>query len=319
MAKKKKFVRSIGSEDPKKLQPSDFRFGLVDDDGSSMPEIVSQCSGPDLDGLSDDQKPPKINLTPDEAFLEPIILQGNIKKKLCKLMQKAGYGVDPKKEFYLQTKLTDPNFHPNDYFHLEGPSELNFTHLLTTCEGVFLLRNLVDSPIDNNAALKAVQQHCEDNRITHLSDEDVLPDLFFMKENNIPELPQEVAHELIESEETEEIEIVNHFSDMKVSEVIKLFQNRCCSHPKKKICHKRHYLMGIGEVIINEKEYSGLHIYLAPDIHYEQLGDLSDKIHDDLYLLFQTEKNIPGIQHIRNKYAHGYLKEFSLLLDQITS
>lgn len=315
--KKKGFGIIIGSGDPKELQSSDFRFGLVDADGSSMPEIVSKCSGPDLDGLPDDQKPPKINLSPDEAFLEPIIIQGDIKKKLCKLMQKAGYVVDPKKEFYLQTKLTDPNFHPNDYFHLEGPSELNFTHILTACEGVFLLRNLVDSPIDDRTALKAVQQHCEENRVIHLTDEDVLPEVFFMKENNIPELPQEVANELIENEETVESEVVNHFADMKVSEVIKLFQNHCCAHPKKKLCHKRHYLMGVGEVVINEKEYSGLHVYLAPDIHYEQLGDLSDKIHDDLYLLFQEQKDIPGIQHIRNKYRNGYLNELRLLLEQV--
>ncbi|MCX6823697.1 MAG: hypothetical protein NT085_01025, partial [candidate division SR1 bacterium] len=66
----------------KELEGSDFRHGLKDDDGSSMPHIINASSNGEKDGLPDDQKPPILVITEDEPFLKPIIITKHLKKKL---------------------------------------------------------------------------------------------------------------------------------------------------------------------------------------------------------------------------------------------
>jgi len=300
-----------------KLEDSDFRLGLKDDDGSSMPHMVNALSNGEKDGLPDDQKPPKLLINEDEPFLRPIIITKQLKRKLNNLIEKSGGEVDRTFMMYLWNKLSDPNVHPNDYMKFEEPSEFQFTHVLTTCKGVYMLSNLVRSNIvsdDDTQAMEASYKTlCEEAgecRTLEMDDEfDLLK-----REFHIPDLPEEdvaIVGEKMEVEQPEDL------FDMKIKDGFKLFQSCFCEKRKDGVCKKRHYLIGAGSIVINNETYTGVHIYLYPDVHFEQTDIAEEDIKDPLYLAFQNQKDTPGIQYTRSRYVHGYIKEFREILSQM--
>ena len=299
-----------------KLEDSDFRLGLKDDDGSSMPHMVNALSNGEKDGLPDDQKPPKLLINEDEPFLRPIIITKQLKRKLNNLIEKSGGEVDRTFMMYLWNKLSDPNVHPNDYMKFEEPSEFQFTHVLTTCKGVYMLSNLVRSNIVSDddtqameASYKTLCEEAGENGTIEMDDNFE----FLKKEFNLPDVPEDV----VEIGETVELEPQEDLFDMKIKDGFRLFQACFCEKRKDGICAKRHYLIGAGSVVINNKTYTGTHVYLYPDVHYDQTTIPEEEIKDSLYLAFQSQKEAPGIQHARLRYVSGYVKEFRELLSQM--
>ncbi|MEI6119316.1 MAG: hypothetical protein WCP92_09305 [bacterium] len=293
------------------LEKSDFRNGLVDADGSSMPQMINHLSKGEKDGLPDDQKPPKLVINEDEPFLKPIIITKHLKRKLNGLIKKSGGEVHRASMMYLWNKLSDPNVHPNDYMKFEAPSDFVFTHVFTTCKGVYMLSNLV-SGIDGNdtqAIEKGYQEEAAEIRTVESDDEFEL----MKKEHHIPDLPEDevVVDEIMEVEQPENL------FDMKIKDGLKLFQQCFCEKRKDTLCAKRHYLIGTGSVVINNETYTGTHVYLYPDVNYEQTDIAEEDIKDSLYLAFQSQKETPGIQHARLRYVSGYVKEFKELLSQM--
>ncbi|MCX6823940.1 MAG: hypothetical protein NT085_02340, partial [candidate division SR1 bacterium] len=219
--------------------------------------------------------------------------------------------VDRKSLMYLWNKLSDPNVHPNDYLQFEAPSEFIFTHVLTTCKGAYMLSNLVSGidDNDNQAIEKGYQEEAAETRTVEADDEFEL----MKKENHIPDLPEDevVVDEIMEVEQPENL------FDMKIKDGFKLFQRCFCEKRKDSLCAKRHYLIGTGSVMINNETYTGTHVYLYPDVNYEETDIAEEDIKDPLYLAFQTQKDTPGIQYARSRYVCGYVKEFRELLSQM--
>ncbi len=236
-----------------------------------------------------------------KPYLPPIPLTGEIKKRFCRLMNKIiGYDIS-EAPIYLQNKLTDPALHPNDYLRFEEPSKFKFEYILTTCKGIFPLKNMVPSEQMDDDLSNINEEFLHEAE--ELGDEGII-------ELECPELPAEaILHdEMISSENKEEI----NPDEMKIHEVMSYFKANHCERRKNGICKKQHYLIGIGDVIIDEKTYSGVHIYLYPDKHFDQVDVPEENIMDDQYLHYctQTQKS-PFI------YQRNYLKKFNTLLTEI--
>jgi len=294
----------------KNLQKSDFRLGLKDDDGSSMPETLNALSNGALDS-SEENKPEKIKYTEDDYFLRPILLDGEARKKFCKRFKKSG-GDPGNCKVYLWNKLSDPNVHPNDYLSFESPNTLTITHVITTCKGIFALDELLKPPVESEEAFELVSREMRERSIEFRTEEMDEDFELTQKEMGIgTELPEDFkpVDESIQMERSQD-----GFDDMKIKEVFKLFQSSCCKKINDGVCHKRHYLVGKGKVVIEGNEYEGIHIYLYPDLHYNQVSDPEKEIQDSLYLQFQTEKELRGIQFDQMKYIVGYMNEFREIL-----
>ncbi len=295
----------------KNLQGSDFRHGLKDDDGNSMPETIHELSKGELDAVPDDKKPEKINYTEDDCFLHPIELVGKARKTFCNRFKKTGAQVG-KCNVYLWNKLSDPNVHPNDYLTFEAPSTITITHVITTCKGVFALGELLKAPVDDKEAFALASQEMLEQsaefRTEEMDEEFSLTQKEFHVDNEIPDelVPVEEVLKIEQGQET--------FENMKIKEVFEFFQSSCCKKIQDGVCHKRHYLIGTGKVVVENREYEGIHIYLYPDIHYDQATEPGKEIQDSLYLQFQKNKQIRGIQFDQMRYIVGYMNEFREVL-----
>lgn len=300
------------------LQTSDFRHGIhSEDDGVSgvnnIVDTINECSGQDKDALPDDKKPKKINYTEDDCFLHPIELTGKARKTFCNRFKKAGAQVE-ECNVYLWNKLSDPNVHPNDYLTFEAPSTFSITHVITTCKGIFALGELLKAPVDDQEAFALASQEMLEQSAEFRTEE--MDEDFSLTEKELhfnAELPEELlpVDEVLQIEQGQET-----FENMKIKEVFEFFQSACCKKINDGVCHKRHYLIGTGKVVVENREYDGIHIYLYPDIHYDQATDPEKEIQDSLYRQFQKDKEIRGIQFDSMKYIVGYMNEFREILKQ---
>ncbi len=265
----------------KKLQNSDFRMGLIDDDGQNMPEIINQTSA--RIGEIDSPK----SSFPTEAFLRPIILDRKIREKICHEL-----GVqDENVSMYLWNKLSDPHIHPNDYVKLEEPSELVFSHVLTTCRGIIPLEDIFQEKIIlDNKLMDEVLTECHERAI---------------EENEYLEEEVLEGFDLIEDElEIQDSLDIETIAVQKIKDMFSQVKQTCCKHLNDGSCFKRHYLIGQGSVVVEEKKYQGIHVYLYPDVHYEQT-DSDDEIVDQRYLRY---KKNPTKQK-RDSFVRGYAKD----------
>lgn len=302
-------------EEKKLLENSDFRHGIhKEEDGIPIAEIISECKGEDKDVLLGDQKSTKMNLSEDDAFLKPIIIGGELKKRVLYLINKISEKKISRVRIHLWNKLSDPNVHPNDYLKFEEPSEFKFEYVLTTCRGVYLLNTLNTNPVIDQESIEAAHQEIIEEATNNRSEEveNELEDL--TSQFKIPELPEESENMFVD-------EILPHesldedFSEMKIHEVFALFKSVCCKKIRDGVCDKRHYLIGKGDIVINDVTYSGLHIYLYPDKHYDQVDIPEENIKDDTYFRFKRDKDTPGIEYSRPEYVGIYIKEFRSLLE----
>lgn len=256
----------------------------------------------------------KKNVTDDDPYLEPILLTGSIKKRILHLINKVTDTKIQVDNVYLQNKLTDPGLHPNDYMRFEEPSDFTFEYVLATCKEVYLLKNMTAPLQMDSQSLEAAHQEMVEEAAGSRSEEmqNELDDI--TKEFNLPTIPKGVPilNETFEMGSSEE-----DISGMKIHEAFKLFKANCCGKLKDGICHKRHYLIGMGDVEIDKKTYSGLHIYLYPDPHFDQVDIPEENIKDALYLRFQAEKTNSNIQELREYYKQEYINEFSLFLARL--
>jgi len=224
--------------------------------------------------------------------LEPIVITGKMKQKVLSLINKVASPKIDGGDVFLWNKLSDPNLHPNDYLKFEEPGNLTFTYILTTCRGVYLLNNLTNPlPMDEEVITSQV---LEESGLTDTDDLEPADEVAL----------QEISEEVLLHENLEE-----NISEMKIHEVFSMFKSTICERRRDGICTKRHYLIGEGDVVINDKTYSGLHIYLYPDKNYNEVDVPHDEIMDELYLRFQRDK-----KPIPSEYVNQYLKVFSTLL-----
>jgi len=307
----------MSKEKKKPLEKFDVRHGIHRDDDSMTAVETIKTFKNDQDALPDDQKPKKLEITDDEPFLKPIILVKGLKKKVLQLIKTAAGKerfeelMNPKQgelerphlpdDLYLWNKLSDPNFHPNDYLEFESPSKFKFHFAFTTCKGVYLFENL-----NSSLSMEMVEEILEE--VPETEDEGLDPtEEYVLEEPELSELPiTEGQVVLIPGED---------ITGMKIHEVFSFFKEHCCKKLKDGVCHKRHFLIGMGDIVTAEKIYSGIHIYLYPDQNFDQVDVPEDNITDDLYFRFMRDKNTPGIQYARPQFIGGYIREFRALVD----
>lgn len=248
----------------------------------------------------------------DVPYLEPIPLPQELKKRVLSLINRVSDKKIVEEYVYLQNKLTDPNFHPNDYLKFESPSDFRFEYVLTLCKSVYSLRE-VNSPLpmDKEIFMTTNQKMMEDA----LPSDDMDDELDGIENGlGLSEFPDEEFSDI--SEDMRESGFGEDISEMKIHEAFAYFQENCCAKRKDGICHLRHYLIGIGDISINDKVYSGVHIYLYPDKHVYQVDVPKENIKDPLYLRLHTEKNI-NHEEFRKMCKKTYLKDFEAVLAQL--
>ena len=267
-----------------------------------------------------------------KPYILPILLTGEMYRKIRYLISKAvGYDIG-NIDIYLQNKLTDPALHSNDYLKFEEPSKFRFMLMFTTCKGVYLLKNIFSSSkIDDGdnddlyeAANREFLQEARDIDApegTEISfaypdipENVVIPsDVIIPSSENSEENASIIS--LFEMNPNENMEELN-LDEMKILEMMSYFKANQCERLKDGICDKQHYLIGIGDVVINDKTYSGVHIYLYPDKHYDQVDVPQENIKDDIYLRYQENKHrrkkLPSPESCRE----DYLEKFNQLLVQ---
>ncbi len=301
------------------LDPSDHRFGVKDEDGSPMPEIVNANSDSNEHDVVPETE--KITVNEDKPFLNPIELEAKTRAKIVKLFKKTGEEIYLDCQIFLWNKLSDPNIHPNDYLHLED--EVNsfvFTHVITTCKGLFLLTNLNKSLVGEDETLDAVDDELFESALDAVlesgkefnDDETDDAESDAVEKSGEHEVDMKMPEDLV-SEFCEKFSL----EDMKIKEAFAMFKSACCQRRNDGTCDKRHYLVGRGKIVVENQEYEGIHIYLYPDIHYEQADDPKHQITDPLYLQFQKERKFSISKGRRQYYVLGYMREFRRLLRHI--
>jgi len=280
----------------KKMQKSDFRMGLVDDDGDNMPKVINRFSS------GEDVPIPSPSVTPknleDEYLIKPILLDGKIKKRFLALFGEESY-TGP---VYLWNKLSDPNVSPNDYLVFES-GNFSVTHFMTHCKGIISIDELNRGEDIDSKILMELSQDLKGFDIEE--EDDDLIDLI----NEEAEVPEDL---LSGSDNETDFKKEN----MKLKDALAYVQSYCCqkrlnNKPYEKNCQKRHYFIGVGNVQVQKSLYCGIHVYLFPDAHYEQCEEPEKEILDVLYLKFkkgETQENITLI--------HKYVREFQKVLRQ---
>jgi hypothetical protein len=257
-----------------------------------------------------------------KPYLLPILLTGEIKKRFNTLMSKiVGYDMDGF-NMYLQNKLTDPALHSNDYLKFEEPCNFKFEYLFTTCKGVYLLENMTSSSrVDddlfnaNEAFLNEAKEIDEDNEGIEIDcDLPELPEIIPSFEENLDEDQNEDENEEKKKKRGENDETI--LDEMKIYEVMSHFKSNQCERIKDGICNKQHYIIGIGDVVIGDKTYSGVHIYLYPDKNYDQVDVPEENINDIIYLQCQENKLRHKKRLSPKKCEEAYLEKFNQLLIQ---
>lgn len=248
----------------------------------------------------------------DVPYLEPIPLPQELKKRVLSLINRVSDKKIIEEHAYLQNKLSDPNVHPNDYMTFESPNNFRFEYVLTICKGVYLLRDLNAAlPMDKDIFITTNQKMMEDV----LQSDEVDDDLDALENGlDLSEFPDEEFSDI--SEDLRDAGYSEDISETKIHEAFAYFQENCCAKRKDGICHLRHYLIGIGDVFINDEVYSGVHIYLYPDKHIYQVDIPEESIKDPLYLRLHTEKNL-NHEEFRKICKKTYLKDFEAVLAQL--
>lgn len=275
------------------IQPSDYRFGYIDDDGQSMSEIIAMHSGGEKDAIP---------VPKGEQFIKPIIVDDDLRDIFVSLMAKKSGKIIPfTMPVYLCNKLVDPTVHPNDYIKLEG-NNFEFTHIITTCQGVYSVASLFEdekltSDIIENVDEEFKEEHFDST--TAEDDEPPFPKNFFdgIRPDDIADLGDEYP-----------------MPSVKIKDLFHLFQQNCCEHRKSAICKRRHFLVGEGAVRIEDEPYEGIFIYLYPDVHYEQSDNPDKEIADKYYQKFNENSVYP---QNRIDYVVVYKEEFRKLLHAI--
>jgi len=149
------------------IQPSDLRFGHIDDDGQPMSEIIAMHSGGEKDAIP---------VPKGERFLRPILIDDDLRDTFTSLLAKAGKIIPFTMPVYLCNKLVDTTVHSNDYIKLEG-NDFEFTHIITTCQGVYSVASLFGAEKLTSDIIENVDEEFKEEHFDSTTAEDDEPSI----------------------------------------------------------------------------------------------------------------------------------------------